>query len=190
MSLEQLIENYGYIVVILGTFLEGETILVLAGIAAKLGYLQLYGVVLAAFVGSLTGDQIYFFVGRRHGSAFLARRPNWQIKAAKIHALLERHHIAVVLGFRFMYGLRTVAPFVIGMSRIPTIRFLILNMIGAMLWAMVVGGLSFLFGHGLEMILGKIKRYELELFGFIAIGGIALWSINWCRGRCCSSKRS
>ena len=62
MSLEQLIESYGYIVLVIGTFLEGETILVLGGIAAKLGYLQLYGVVLAAFIGSLAGDQLYFFL--------------------------------------------------------------------------------------------------------------------------------
>ena len=98
-----------------------------------------------------------------------------------MHALLERHHVLIVLGFRFMYGLRTVAPFVIGMSQIQTARFLVLNMMGSLLWAVAVGGLSFLFGHGLELALGKIKRYELELFGFIAIAGAVVWSVYWLR---------
>ena len=55
-----MIENYGYAAILVGTFLEGETILVLAGLAAQLGYLTLSGVILAAFLGSLSGDQLFF----------------------------------------------------------------------------------------------------------------------------------
>ena len=59
--MEHLIDTYGYWAVLLATFPEGETILVIAGFAAHQGYLTLMPVILAAFAGSLCGDQLFFF---------------------------------------------------------------------------------------------------------------------------------
>jgi len=53
MSLEEIISNYGYAALLIGTFIEGETILVLAGFAAHRGYLDLPLVVTCAFIGTL-----------------------------------------------------------------------------------------------------------------------------------------
>ena len=78
MTLEHLIDSYGYIVVLIGTLLEGETILVLGGIAAKLGYLELPWVITCAFTGTLLGDQFFFFMGRYKGHAYLEKRPAWK----------------------------------------------------------------------------------------------------------------
>lgn len=63
-------------------------------------------------------------------------------------------------------------PFVIGMSHIPIIKFLILNIIGAALWSIVIGVLGYAFGHGLELIMGDIKRYEMEILGVILVAGV------------------
>ena len=63
MTIEYLIQTYGYVAILVGTFLEGETVLVLGGLAAHQGYLQLPGVMLAAFAGTLIGDQLFFFLG-------------------------------------------------------------------------------------------------------------------------------
>jgi len=60
MTLESIVDTYGYVAVLLGTFLEGETILVLGGFAAHRGYLALPWVIVAAFFGSLCGDQLFF----------------------------------------------------------------------------------------------------------------------------------
>jgi membrane protein DedA with SNARE-associated domain len=57
---ETILKTYGYWAIFIGTFAEGETILILGGIAAKLGYLALPWVILAAFVGGLCGDQLFF----------------------------------------------------------------------------------------------------------------------------------
>ncbi|MGW8187802.1 MAG: DedA family protein [Desulfobacterales bacterium] len=83
--LESLIEKFGYLAVLLGTFLEGETILVLGGFAAHRGYLLLAGVILTAFCGSLMGDQLFFFLGRRNSRAFLDRRPLWKARADRVY---------------------------------------------------------------------------------------------------------
>jgi membrane protein DedA with SNARE-associated domain len=180
---EALLKTYGYLAVFIGTFAEGETILILAGFAAHGGYLALPWVILAAFIGGLCGDQLFFYLGRTHSRRFLARRPLWKERVYKAQRLLERFQTPLILGFRFLYGTRTVIPFVIGMSSVPTKRFILLNAISALIWASIVGTGGYLFGNILESILGNIKHYERFIIAAIAVIGIALWALHRYRYR-------
>ena len=181
--LESLLNNYGYPILLLGTFLEGETILILGGVAAHLGYLSLGWVIACGFVGTLFGDQLYFYLGRRHGSEFLARRSTWQARSQRVHRILERYPVLLVLGFRFLYGLRTVTPFVLGTSKVPYLLFTVLNVIGAGIWAIAIGLAGFYFGHSVEIVLGEIKQYEIQVFAFITVAGLLVWGIFILRKR-------
>ena len=177
MSLEELVINYGYITVLIGTFLEGETILIIAGFLAHRGYLELPFVITAAFVGSFLGDQLYFYIGRIKGMEFIDNRPGWKSKTNQVFMLLDKHQILLILGFRFIYGIRTVTPFVLGSSGISPIRYFALNFCGALIWAIVIGVLGYYFGHALEMLVGEIKQYEkLVILGLI-LYGTAIWSL-------------
>jgi membrane protein DedA with SNARE-associated domain len=179
MDLQSMIENYGYAAILIGTFLEGETILVLAGLAAHQGYLMLTWVILAAFLGSLCGDQLIFYLGRKHSQAVLSRRPAWKQKAQKVHRMMNRLETPMILSFRFLYGLRTVAPFVIGMSPVSFKKFILLNAAGALVWAAAVGCGGYLFGHALEIFIGKIKHYEVQVFAGIALLGLLIWGVHF-----------
>ena len=179
MDLQSMIENYGYAAILVGTFLEGETILVLAGLAAQQGYLNLSGVILAAFLGSLSGDQLFFYLGRKHSRAVLARRPAWKEKAEKVHKIMNRFQTLIILSFRFLYGLRTVTPFVIGMSPVSVKKFMALNAVGALVWAAAFGTGGYLFGRALELFIGKIKHYEAQVFAGIALLGLLVWAVHF-----------
>jgi membrane protein DedA with SNARE-associated domain len=183
MTLEYFIETYGYFALLIGTFLEGETILVLAGFAAHLGYLNLPWVILVAFVGTLSGDQLFFYLGRWHSRAILARFPAWQNRLHKIQRLIERHQTTLILGLRFLYGLRTITPFALGTIRIRRGYFPLLNTLSALSWAVVVGTGGYLFSNVLRIIMIDIKRYELKAFGAIAIMGGLIWGIHFYRSR-------
>jgi len=183
MDLPSIIENYGYAAILIGTFLEGETILVLAGLAAHQGYLVLSWVILAAFMGSLGGDQLFFYLGRKHSQAVLSRRPAWKEKAEKIHKMMNRFETPMILSFRFLYGLRTVAPFVIGMSPVSFKKFISLNAAGALVWAVAVASGGDLFGHALEVFIGKLKSYEVYVMGSVAIVGLLIWIFHFYRRR-------
>ncbi len=175
MAFEATIEKFGYWAILLGTALEGETILVVAGYLAHRGYLRLPYVIAAAMFGTIIGDQTFFQLGRQSGGAFLARHPNWQTRAARVQRLFNRHRIALVMGFRFMYGIRTVSPFVIGMSGFSRKLFLLLNVASAAIWAIVVGCGGYAFGHVLEKLLTEAKRIEIPvIIGIIGIG-FAIW---------------
>jgi len=176
MDFQQLIIDYGYWALLVGTFLEGETILVIAGLFAHLGYLQLPWVVCTAFAGTFAGDQLFFHLGRHKGIAFLEKRPLWHRKADKVFKLLHRHPLKIVLGFRFLYGIRNVTPFVIGASGLHSGKFFALNGLGALLWAIAVGYLGYEFGDIAHTFLGDIKQYERHLLiGLLMLGAFLFW---------------
>lgn len=183
MNWVEILGTYGYLAVLVGTFFEGETILIMACFLAHRGYLNLFAVLLTAFVGALCGDQMYFALGRKHAPSFLERR-HLKSAAVRVRFWLARRGTVALLGFRFLYGLRTVAPFVIGASGFPPARFLLWNALGAALWCGVIGGAGYLFGQVLESALGDIRMYEhLIVLGLLLVGVVAGGFILWKRRR-------
>lgn len=185
MNLGSLIEAHGYWVLALGCLLEGETIVVLAGFAAHRGYLDPWAVLGIAASAAFVGDELYFWLGRRHGGAVLARWPALARQADRVHRLIERHHAAVIIGMRFAYGLRTAGPILIGMSRVSAAVFALLNVLGALLWAALSAGVGWAFGQIAETLLGEVRHVE----GWLLLGLVALAAIVWYFRRRAASRR-
>ena len=175
MRLEELLNTYGYWAILAGCFFEGETILVIGAFAAYQGYLHLPWVILAAYGGTFLADQLYFYLGRLYGQKILKKRPYWQNQVGKVQRLLKQFQTALILLFRFLYGLRTVTPFVIGMSAISPRKFLLLNALGAMIWAVVIGSGGYAFGSVLEGLLGNVKKFERIILVLMAATGGLIW---------------
>jgi membrane protein DedA with SNARE-associated domain len=176
MTVETALIQYGYIALGLGTFFEGETILVIAGFLAHRGYLSLDMVIIAACAGSFCGDQLYFNIGRHGGKRFLARFPSFRKRTERFNRILEKHHTIAILSFRFFYGLRTVSPFAIGMSGVPAWKFFLLNLLSAAVWAAAIGSAGYFFGKGMEIIISDIKHYEIECIIVLAAAGILIFT--------------
>ncbi|HJW81102.1 MAG TPA: DedA family protein [Acidiferrobacterales bacterium] len=175
MTLELLIENYGYLAILILTFFEGETIVILAGVAAHLGLLELQWVMLSALAGSFGGDQLWFYIGRRWGPQVIARRPSWQEGAEKVYKHLHKHQYWLILTFRFYYGFRNVTPFVLGSSGIPWLRFFTLNLIGAIVWAFIFAYAGYLFGEAFKLFIDDYHKYALYVLGGLVAIGLAIW---------------
>jgi len=159
--LSQLVSEYGYLAVFGGALLEGESVLVLAAYAAQRGYLSLPAVIGVAFLGATLGDQFFFLVGRRFGRSLAARWPRLRDRTKRVERLLLRYPGTVIIGLRFAYGLRIAGPIAVGMSDLRARRFLLFNGIGALIWAPLVAGIGFFFGHTLERLLGDLRQYEM-----------------------------
>lgn len=175
MSLDELLTHYGYWAVAIGTFLEGETILILGGFAAHRGFLELPWVIVCAALGSFAGDQTFFHIGRMNGERILEKRPHWKAKSTKVLAMMHKNQTGLILGFRFLYGIRSVTPFLLGAAKISPLKFFFLDMIGAIVWAVTVGFLGYSFGYAIEAMLGDIKHYEMGFFGVMAAVGLGFW---------------
>jgi membrane protein DedA with SNARE-associated domain len=178
-TLEPLVKTYGYWALLAGTFFEGETILIIGGLLAHMGYLKLPIVILIAFIGSFSGDQFYFHVGRLKGIELLARHPKWQKRVNEVHQRIERYHDLIMVGFRFVYGMRIMTPFVLALNKkVRTSRFVLLNAIGAMIWSVAVSGGGYLFGGAVEIVFRDIRHYQLGLILVISFIGMMLWIIH------------
>jgi membrane protein DedA with SNARE-associated domain len=183
MGIETFIIQYGYIVILLGAFFEGETVVVLAGFLVHRGYLAFPLVVMVAFAGTFAGDQLYFFIGRKKGITYLDTHPTWRIKSDRILRLIQRHQTLVILLFRFIYGARTITPFLIGATGISPLKFMVLNTLGGLTWAVVITGLGYVFGHAAELLLHDIKQYELIIIEAIMLTGLFIWTVYFITGK-------
>ncbi len=181
MSFEALISTYGYAAIAIGTLFEGETILIMAGFAAHQGYLKLPWVIFYGFLGTLGSDQLIFYLGRVRGAKMLDNRPYWRSKSQRVFDLMRRNQTWLALGFRFLYGFRTITPFLLGIGKISPLRFLILNIFGAIIWAVSIAFSGYLFGQVVELFLGKMKQYELYFFISLLVISAVVWSVYWIR---------
>jgi membrane protein DedA with SNARE-associated domain len=176
-TLEGFLREYGYIVLFVGTFLEGETMVLVAGYMAKTGLLDLNLVILSSFAGTYFGDQLYFFIGRRWGHLLVKKTSSesWKRRSERVMALLERFDTWFILGFRFIYGVRNVTPFALGATEIRTVRFVILNALAAIIWALSFAYGGYVFGHAMEAFLDKIKHYQIYFFAGLGVLLIGIW---------------
>jgi membrane protein DedA with SNARE-associated domain len=185
-----LIERYGYFATFAGTLIEGESLLVLSGLCAHRGYLSLPIVVLVGALGGALGDMAFFLLGRHYGGDLLARFPRFAPAADRVHAMIERHPVSTILAVRFMYGLRTAGPAIIGTTKIPFPKFVVVNAIGALLWSACWAGAGYVLGKAAEHVLGDLAKIERELFGAVIVAivfGLVAYNVWRARARARSS---
>src|SRR2546423_14578665 len=154
MSPEVLLHKFGYFADFSGTFLEGETILVMAGFFAERGYLQIFIVMLVAAMGAYTGHVFWFWLGRTQGVRLLERFPKMKKHFGKGIRMFERYGAPAIFITQWLYGLRITCAVIIGISKISTVKFLVYEAITCVVWAIIIATAGYVFGTAVERILG------------------------------------
>jgi membrane protein DedA with SNARE-associated domain len=182
MDINQLIANNGayfYVIAFVWTFLEGETFILFAAFAAAQGLLNPWVLLGCAWIGSFSGDQCYFWLGRQYGVGLLHRFPRWRFSVDTALHWLERYNTGFILTFRFIYGVRNFSSFAMGLSAVNWHRFLKLNFVAAGLWAVTFVGVGFFLGHACQAMLGDIARsFSLVMLGVFAFTGTGMWLLH------------
>ncbi|HLJ62725.1 MAG TPA: DedA family protein, partial [Stellaceae bacterium] len=143
MDIGHIVSEHGtwsYLITFGWTFIEGETFLLLVAAFAANGALNPIMLLICAWLGSFSGDQCYFWIGRRFGLRLLARRPRWRQRVDRALDWVKRYDTGFILSFRFIYGVRNFSSFALGMGGIGWCRFLVLNFLAAGIWAVVYVG--------------------------------------------------
>ena len=173
--IREYLELHGYWILFVGTFLEGEAILIMAGFLAFGGYLHITGVIATAFAGSFLGDQFYFYLGRFKGKGLLRRFHTIARKFREALRLIEKYGIFVAFISRYTYGFRIVLPIILGITTLPARTFLWINLISALSWAIVFSLAGYLFGKSASLFLDDVGKYEHYLM-FTLLGVImTIW---------------
>ncbi|MDA3920366.1 MAG: DedA family protein [Salinisphaera sp.] len=168
-TLSHLISQYGYLAVAIGCFFEGETSVLLGMLAAHRGILTYGGVWTAATLGTMLGDNFWFHVGRITGRPALTRRPGWQAKATRVEVLLEKYGPLVMIGFRFLYAMRSITPFVLGALGTSPWRFLFYDLIGTLIWSTTITIIAYFLADAIQRALGHIQNVEQALLVLVLV---------------------
>src|SRR5260221_12688075 len=161
------------------TFFEGETLILVAGFWAALGLVNPLALLIVAWLGSFSGDQCWFWLGRHFGVTLLERFPRWRHGVDTALHWLERYDAGFILSFRFIYGVRNFSSFALGLSAVRWDRFMRLNFLAAGLWAASFVAVGFFLGHAFRAVLGDLARsFSLAMLGaFVAIGA-GMWLLH------------
>lgn len=174
MSVAQFIHEYGYLAIALGSFLEGEAVLLAGSLAAYHGHMEWSILLPVAALASFMGDLPYFFAGRRYGAAVLTRYPSLQQRKERVEKLLYRHHVLLVLSLRFLYGLRIAGLLTFGASRMSPLRFLCLDFIGALIWTAAIAATGYGVVRLIQTLLGDADMLaQASLLAAILVGSSA-----------------
>jgi len=122
-------------------------IVLLAGYAANMGALDWGKLVLVCWAGSWFGDVVRFWIGRRFGTRWLSRFPRLERAVQTAARLVDHHYLWIPMIHRYPNGIRSVAGFAFGMSRLPRSTFHLLNVVSAGIWAVAMVSIGYAFGH-------------------------------------------
>ena len=164
----------------LGVPLPEDVSLLLGGFLVFKGVANLWGMVATGFLGILVGDTLIYMAGRkvgtrvRTGHGWLARvvTPPRRIL---VEGLFARHGEKLVIGARFMPGVRAVTYFVAGSAGMPYARFICFDGLAALLSAPLFVLLGYRFGKHLQHMIELMKQYQLIAVG-VLLGTVLLWA--------------
>lgn len=173
------VADWGYFILFFWSVLEGELGLIFAGIAAHTGHLNLYLAIFIAGLGGFVGDQIYFYIGRFNKNYMQKKLVSQRRKLALAHLLLQKYGWPIIFVQRYMYGMRTIIPISIGITRYSAIKFAIINLISAWVWAAITILLAWAFGNQILDFLNFFKHhpYILVVAGILLIS-LIIWYFN------------
>lgn len=175
LGLERFLIAYGPAAVVAGAALEGDMTLILAGVIAHLGIFSFPTAVAAGALGTYLADIFWFLVGRWRGPALRGTRLYGHV-GPKVERWARRFGPIQLVASRFIYGTRIASMVFWGLAGLPIIRFLLIDLAGAFLGALVFGALGWGLSGSITVLVGHIRRVELVLLVALIVGGaIVLW---------------
>lgn len=153
------LKEYGYAVLFVWSILEGELGLIMAGIMSHTGDMFLPFAIIVGGFGGFVGDQIYFYIGRFNKKYIHKRIRSQRTKFALAHLLLKKYGWPIIFVQRYMYGMRTVIPIAIGLTKYSSRQFAIINFVSAIAWASITIIPAYFYGNELLELIRWIKSH-------------------------------
>ncbi len=176
--MEDMLSNlatYGYIILFLYSLGGGFVALMAAAVLSSMGEMDLMTSMVIAFIANFIGDALLFYMGRYHKSDVMNYMHKHKRKLALSHLLMKKYGSWIIIFQKFVYGIKTLIPIAIGLTRYSFIQFNILNAIAALIWTVVVGYGSYLAGDAIKAAYEVIaeRPYIAPVILFTAVG--LLW---------------
>lgn len=183
-TLKQIIEVWGYLIVFAGIAVEstgipfpGETVLLVAAtVASSSNQLHIEWVIFWAAAGAIFGDSCGYWAGHEIGRPLLKKiGPILRFdakKQARVEKFFAKHGAKTIFLARFVALLRAWAAFFAGLNRMHYSTFLLYNVLGGVIWAIMVGLLGYFFGQNLPLLEKWLGNFTYVVLGLIVVGVI------------------
>lgn len=158
LQLLYLFQQYGYPIIFAGTFFEGETILVLGGLLANQGYLNFWLVVGTAVLASYIGHVVFYFLGKTSSVWILEKFPSLKIKIDQAEYIIRRYETLSLFITQYVFGIRLASALSFGILDMKVSKFLSLQLISCLVWAILFAALGYWVGSSLDSLIKNIER--------------------------------
>jgi len=146
--LEDILNNlslYGYIILAIYSFGGGMVALAGAGILSAMGKMDIETSIIVATISNFLGDSFLFWLSRSNKKDVMRYMKKYRRKIAWTNLLMRRYGWLTVFIQKYIYGVKTLVPIIMGLSKYDFKKFLILNLFASILWGLVVGLGSYYF---------------------------------------------
>ena len=182
ISVEKILQRFGILAVgaivfaesglLIGFFLPGDTLLLSAGVLAAQDKLPLIELIIVTVAAAIIGDNVGYSIGRRMGKRLFKKQDGLffhQENVKRAELFYEKHGGKTIIIARFVPIVRTFAPVVAGVGKMPRRRFMLFNVFGGVFWGMGVIILGYLVGQRIpdvdKYIMPTIAAVTLLTFG-------------------------
>ena len=162
-------EEIGYIGLFFYSFGGGYLGLVTAGILSFAGTLDLTTSIIIATIANFLGDTTLFYMMRYNKAEMMGYIRKHRRKLALAHILIKKHGDKVVVIQKFLYGVKTLVPMAIGLTKYDFKRFTIINIFASVFWGLVVGITAFYAGEVLLPVVQYISDNVIVTIATLAI---------------------
>jgi undecaprenyl-diphosphatase len=183
--------QWTYLLVGLGAFLEtgafvgllapGETLIILGGVVAGQGVIDVYLLLGLVWTAVVAGDSVSYLLGRRLGRGFILRHgPKVQIteeRLEQVERFFARHGGKTLLVGRFIGLVRAIAPFLAGASQLSFARFFPYAVLGGGLYAAFFVLLGYVFWRSFDEVTNAVGQgaFGLGVAAAVAVGAVLLY---------------
>jgi len=173
--MEDLIRDWGYIILFLYSFGGGFLALVVAGILAFSGELNIFVVILVAGAANFVGDQFLFTLARKNKAQAKQMMQKHRRKIAMAHLMMRKYGSWVIFLQKYIYGIKTLIPLAMGLTKYDYKKFMFFNVFATALWAILIGSAAYMLGDLVYTYIDEFKSYGLALVAIILFGVFLLF---------------
>ncbi|MDE6886152.1 MAG: DedA family protein [Helicobacteraceae bacterium] len=173
-NLSESIGIWGYLVLFFYSLGGGFIALLAAsilssGVVESLNSLNIFISIFVAGIANFIGSSALCYISRFQKNEIMKYLIKHRRKIALAHIWVKKYDFWIIFIHKYLYGIKTIIPLVIGFSKYSFKKFIIYNFISSIIWAVVIGTISYLMGDMVKKIYEDSSPYIFPLVGIIII---------------------
>ncbi len=148
------LSTYGYIILAFYSFGGGMVALIGAGILSSMGKMDIATSIFVATLFNFVGDSVLFYLAQTNKKEVMGYMQKHKRKIAYTNLLMRKYGWLAVFLQKYIYGVKTLVPIVMGLTKYEFKKFVTLNFFASILWGLIVGLVSFYFSTAVRAWMG------------------------------------